>query len=549
MLNILLSTLDPMVPTPDTSQMATARALPLTLWSVTERDELCNLRTHKTGLHTILCSFLHPSYTFSEQTVGYPDQVVSAVRAAVREVAFSELFDEQKSSVVECYASAAWRDTQALLRHYGGQCGGGPCDNASLFTFEDKRNFSLKELGDTRNGYYLASFLRSSTQSISNQAPSLANRVDYVSGGSAAVAQVWGVDTSLFEGFVDTLGWATHACAVSMPEEFCAPPQSSMRPEDPCLFEDQYQDADRHFQAKAPEITILFSDQTTVMVPVCPLLSSTGSQFIYQTDYGFTEEDERSNLVPMIQEVLAPPGVYLNAYTGPGTLKDWNKAVPAQMAIACALSPVQQSSWWPTAAGASTSSLYDEVWVDFTKMLDWWPGSQIGCGQYDAVIAVEYRLESSFVSQTASAHCNVMASLGGAPMSVNCFELRKPANCGYDMLGNRQRRAFRVRENSTSGSQQVPFFCAFPSPISDTSCRACGAAPPAPNTSARRCMTAACSSAPCPEAGPSARSSQMPCWSRRSPSSMTRGCWARCWADSPLRGRCSRSTRALLSLC
>jgi hypothetical protein len=458
MLTVLLSTLDASVEAPETTLMDAQAPLPLVLWSVSQRNDLC-ARTRTTGLHEIVCSQLHPTYTFSEQTADLPRQMVASVQAAILEGAHAELFDNQKRSVVECAESAVWTDLQVLQRFYREGCRpqsdlmcSAP-NNSTLFTFQARRLLDMTALGDTADGSYLRAFLLSSTQSVAHQAPSLSHRIDYVVGQQPGLVQVWGIDTSLFQGFVDTGAWAQHACNAAVPDPFCPPAQSELLDTDPCLYEqemEQFYDADHYFVEEAPLLRILMSNGSVVEIPICPWLNSNTVRLVDQVTLGYADEDEDGNLIPVIQEVSVPPGIFFTAYAGLGAAKDWKGVLPKYSAVPCALSKeLQQPSWWPGAEGAEGGGGFEPLIVDFSDMRAWH-----ACTSYPAVIALEYRLESSFFTQSAATFCSVSAQV---PLTLHGFNLRKP-NCGHDASG-RPLRAFRLCD-APGRSQQALWRCA-----------------------------------------------------------------------------------------
>ena len=165
MLNILLSTLDPSVTMPDTSLMDSGVAVPLDLWSSARREEICDQQRlqHKSGLHHIVCSMKHPSYT---QTP------VNLVYQAVLHVADTDLYENQKSSVLQCASDAVWSHRDSLLSFYNASAMVfDPCaPRTTHFTFEGTRTISLQDLANA-GGSNLVSFLSACTSTVNVQAP------------------------------------------------------------------------------------------------------------------------------------------------------------------------------------------------------------------------------------------------------------------------------------------------------------------------------------------------------------------------------------------
>ena len=321
LLNILLSTLDPTVPTPDTSTMVSGAAVPLALWSAMSLMDLCEPQRLllKSGLHHMVCTQLHAPHTFSAQTIQDPAILVSQVQTAVLETAQAELYDNQQSAVVQCYATASWKNLEAMQQFYSldANCAAGgfptPCDNQSLYTFSSVRSVSLQDMIQDGGGF-LAGFLTSSTASINQQAPSLSNRVDYVSAvpnatlWDAATAlplgQVWGIDTSLLGGFVDSTEWVNSMCRAAVPEPFCPPLQPTLAgaPNTGCLFtaDQQYMDADRYLTVMEPVITVVLGN-TAINISICEP-PAWDSLLVLQTDWGFKDVDpDTGALIPVIQ--------------------------------------------------------------------------------------------------------------------------------------------------------------------------------------------------------------------------------------------------------
>ena len=297
---------------------------------------------------------------------------------------------------------------------------------------------------------------------MNDQAPTLSYRLDYVknspypedsAGHVLPLVEVWGIDTSQLRGFVDTSQWVSSSCRAGVPDPFEPPTQASMAPTDPCLYTNQFLDADRYLTQADPVIAISFSDQTIYNIPLCPATSSQPKLF-FQTDRGYTYTDEGGvYLQPVIQEVLAPPGVYIRAYIGLATPDEWSKGKLPSGAINCAWTALgdQQGGWWPGAVGSSSESSFQDLHLMFEEMVSWWPKDNtdwpaLGCGSVGAVIALEYALESSFFTHTPQAtFCALSAPV---PLTFHGYLVRKP-NCGYDGYGNPY-RAFRVRD-SVSG--------------------------------------------------------------------------------------------------
>jgi len=125
MLNVLLSTLDPAVVCPDTSQLLSAVPIPLDLWSSQRRSEICDPQRLqlKSGLHYIVCSMMHPTYTLSESSASLPASIINQIYQQILNTANNELYENQKSSVLSCFSTAAWNlplQTQSLLAFYEG---------------------------------------------------------------------------------------------------------------------------------------------------------------------------------------------------------------------------------------------------------------------------------------------------------------------------------------------------------------------------------------------------------------------------------------------
>ena len=327
MLNVLISQLDASITCPDTSQMVSGVAVPLDLWSSQRRAEICDPQrlVLKSGLHHIVCSMKHPAYTLSEEGLLMPALIINDVYQLVVDTANNELYENQKSSVLSCAANAAWNlpaKMSVLLQFYNDPNPQipDPCDaNSTVYIFQgSKRAITLEDIANA-NGEDLASFLSESTNAVNQQAPSLSYRVDYVTNvpypvdvnaapaPNMPIAQVWGIDTSVLKGYVDTTEWVSSTCQAAVPDPFLPPSQESLLDSDPCLYSNQFVDTDRYLQVERPVINVVFADLTVHNISLCPFEGT--SQFFFQTDHGFTDTDENGiYLQPMIQEILAPPG-------------------------------------------------------------------------------------------------------------------------------------------------------------------------------------------------------------------------------------------------
>ena len=455
MLNVLLGTLDPSVTMPNTLLMDSGAAVPIDLWSSARRAEICDPQRlqHKSGLHHMVCAMKYLALV--------DGTMINQVYQEVLGVANTDLYENQKSSVLECAADAVWNDRTALLQFYNGTATFDPCSPlaGADFSFETRRTIRLQDISNAG----LTTFLSACTSSVNLQAPGLAYRVDYVTNvpypTDAAslmlpIVQVWGIDTSqMVTSAVDTVQWVSDACSASVPDPF-VPPQQADLPADssPCLYEEDEQvlDADRYLTDGRLVIRIGFWDDTTYEIPVCPWTSSFSSLLFFQTDQGQTDTDSNGVfLQPAIVSVEAPPGVYIRGYAGKATPAEWSRGYLPDQAINCAWTSTQDRvhGWWPGAVGASSTSTTDDLYLTLDNMGDWWPGDKtnwplLGCGSSPGVIALEYALERSPVT---GVYCSL--SVPVKPMTPHWFSIRKPPQCGYDARGTPY-RAFRLRDDS-----------------------------------------------------------------------------------------------------
>ena len=477
MLNIVLSTLDSTVSAPDTSAMLSG-ALQIDLWSAQSLAEICDPQrlASKSGLHHIICSRSHPAYSLSDTTLQDPLKILNTVFSAVTGIANAELYENQNNVPLQCYQDAIWNSlvdgtTAAALKSFYSNNNNGACQSeaatwlcdpsTTYFHYENLASISLQDLGG--NGDF-ARFLISSTASILDQAPALSNLWDYLSHipnstllPSLPIAQVWPIDTSKFSNYVDMSLLTDNICTNSIPQPVCAPSQSVMTPSDPCFYSEseQYLDADRYLVKETPMMWIRFHDRI-LNISLCPHPSSS-SQFVYQTDYQYLDVEQGGFLQPAILEVLAPPGVYLRAFAGQFSAEEWTHQVPAG-AINCAWSNTwsdnELDSWWPGASGAGSSSMFDNVSVNFQDMAtQWWQGNadwkNIGCGGFGGVMVIEYRFDDAQPPGSIMSECTL--SSVEFPISYGLFNAHKPSACPYDASGN-QLRAFRIRDGFSRNS-------------------------------------------------------------------------------------------------
>ena len=95
----------------------------------------------------------------------------------------------------------------------------------------------------------------------------------------------------------------------------------------------------------------------------------------------------------------------------------------------------------------SSASYFEDLYLNFGTMPTWSTTSDwqnMGCGNYEAVVALQIRLEGSYFypQTTSAAYCSLHA--GATPVTRHDFAQWAP-KCSYDASGV-QYRAFRVRD-------------------------------------------------------------------------------------------------------
>ena len=66
---------------------------------------------------------MHPTYTLSESSASLPASIINQIYQQILNTANNELYENQKSSVLSCFSTAAWNlplQTQSLLAFYEG---------------------------------------------------------------------------------------------------------------------------------------------------------------------------------------------------------------------------------------------------------------------------------------------------------------------------------------------------------------------------------------------------------------------------------------------